>query len=872
MTGPIQQLYCTHCTYGTSALHRHTGAIQNQVFEYSTRAGSVPQPQSHEVFQKIESLLYFHLPGDTPGAEWLNYHAGNTPWQRMLYFPAINGQQLFTRICYRTTDTRGRPGSYFAHVLLSEAAAPAITALDALRMWGAADFWVSADRAEFDFELKPLSRLSEQPGYEGSVRDEVLWSFLTTAPGGEFCDHPAGDPRSVIPARWRQTPVEVRQTLVRNLVHGALELDFARQERMVVAVEPALAALLFYGLLRLLPPRGVADQLSFSTFESHLDRPLAMLTASAFFRPEAAELLPEIYRGRGYVQNTWQRHPPRKFQNEKAGYPARAMSALLQQGWKALDELRGDLAGSKAATSADYEDALRAAEEVEQLVALDPKVLRHYSLPEAASSRRYAQRILAKRLAAASRDVWRAIAMNSGVYLHVLDLVGSDPRLTGAEAATAGLLRALPTEPKIRNRFLELPGLAVVYKQRWLKAFFNHYRKLPLDLPALWSADMLQPEGALAGVVEQLSSAELLELGSHVPANRLGEFVGLIARACEQDATKREALTQLAQHLGNDAVAALLAYHSAAVLSHLPPPQSALASRLQELLKKLTQQPPDRLLIHLTGLNRGLPYLPEDSRKRVRAWSGVKSRLEALVTAPPEARKSMFGGRDESHATARDPLVEELQTACGLPRGVPWPAEVLNCLKQFCLRAGEAEGSAVWGRARKVLLPGQIADLQDEEFVQFLNHPGFKEWRSNYPTEDELLSHKVLTLLDSLLGAPVDIAPRVEAIYATCSVVPQYKTEIVAWHELMTRISELKSQCDECGAEQLRGPAVAKLAEQIGESMAKAFVRRLGKADPETCMDMIHVIGCCFFGDETMRKTKVVNNIITSTFRMNYGS
>ena len=89
MTSPIQQLYCTHCTYGTSALHRHTGGIQDQVFEYSTRAGSVPQEQSHEVFQKIESLIYFHLPGDTPGSEWLKYNAGNTPWQRICCVPTL---------------------------------------------------------------------------------------------------------------------------------------------------------------------------------------------------------------------------------------------------------------------------------------------------------------------------------------------------------------------------------------------------------------------------------------------------------------------------------------------------------------------------------------------------------------------------------------------------------------------------------------------------------------------------------------------------------------------------------------------------------------------------------------------------------------
>ncbi|HVW03078.1 MAG TPA: hypothetical protein VHB77_22140, partial [Planctomycetaceae bacterium] len=734
MTSPIQQLYCTHCTYGTSALHRHTGGIQDQVFEYSTRSGSVPQEQSHEVFQKIESLIYFHLPGDTPGSEWLKYNAGNTPWQRMLYFPAINGQQLFARICYRSTDTRGRPGSYFAHVLLCDASAPAITAIDALRMWGA-EFWVSADSAEHPFELSPIGSLSELPGYQGSIRDEVLWSFLTTPAGGEFCDHPPDDPRSVIPARWRDTRAEDRQALLQNLLHGALELDFARQERMVVAIEPALSALLFFGVLRLLPPRGVADQLSVSTFESHIDRPVAMLTASAFFRPDAAELLPEIYRGRAFVQNTWKRHPPRKFQNAEARYPTRAMSALLQGGWKALDELRSDLAGSRAAMPADYEDSLRVADEIERLVALDAKLLRNFALPESASSRRYGQRILAKRLAEASKEVCKAIAVNPNVYLPVLDLVGSDPQLPGAESATAGLLRSLPNDDKIRNRFLELPALAVEYKQRWLKAYFKHYRKLPLALPALWRAEMLRPDGALAGVVEQLSSDNLMELSSHVPAARLGEFVGLIARACEQDPQKRDALTRLVRKLEDDAVAALMALHCDAVVRHLPPPQPELTERLQSLLTRLPQQP-EQFLGRLTALTRGHAYLLPQDRSCVQAWRDVVNGLEIIATTA-EAKKGMFGGKEGTNGdAAADGVLRSLSRACGWPRARPWNAEMLGCLRDLSVHAAP-ENAVGWERVRRALWPGHIRALDDAELIAFLNHDGADVWLKLYPHEDE---------------------------------------------------------------------------------------------------------------------------------------
>lgn len=334
----IDQLYCTSCTYGTSALHRRSGGAGDQIFEESARAGSVSRQRCHDVYRRIAAYLSFRAPGDMPTEVLARHTANSLPLRRLIYLPSTGGYRILGHISYRQTDAAGRPGSYFAHVLIQdhkEFPNP-WSPLDCLRLWGARE-WVIEDRADLPFDLPSIKSLDEFGAHsETPINDDVLFSFLTAPLGSEFRDRGV-----IIPVRWRKITPAVRRQLLVNLIQATLNLDVDRREQLLIAVEPSVAALLFYGILRFLPAVGFADKLSFSTYESHRERPVTVLAATCFHDPTTADLSEEWYspHAKGAAFNTFKtdRHTPFK----KTGqYAARIVAKFITEGSVAIDTFR----------------------------------------------------------------------------------------------------------------------------------------------------------------------------------------------------------------------------------------------------------------------------------------------------------------------------------------------------------------------------------------------------------------------------------------------------------------------------------------------------------------------------------------------------
>ncbi len=304
MESTIHQLYCTHCTYGTSFLHQQGAATnKDQSCGYGVRAGSIPHRSSDEYFRRIDTYLETPLlPGDLPRDQVLKHDATTTAhWRRLVFLPSVAGMQVLAQVAFRTTDTQGRPGSYFAHVLMAERTAGESqwSATEALKLWGSTN-WVTSESEGSAFVLPEQRSLKEfrKPG-QRTIDDQVLLSFLTAASGCPF-----EDPGSVIPARWKQkSPTERRELLI-DALQSFLELNFDKRQTLLLAIEPSLAALIFYGVARLLPSKGIGEKLSFSTFESHSQRPQTSLAATTFHNPETGEL-PRDQSSRGFAINTF---------------------------------------------------------------------------------------------------------------------------------------------------------------------------------------------------------------------------------------------------------------------------------------------------------------------------------------------------------------------------------------------------------------------------------------------------------------------------------------------------------------------------------------------------------------------------------------
>lgn len=280
----INQIYITHCTYGSSALERRDGEMAARTLGYSARAGSLDGEALYAAYRQLVRRVYYHLPPDTPNTAILELTAHDAP-RRLIYFPPQNGLQLLGQICYRQTDTEGRPGSYFAHLLFSSTStdssdgtesADAWSPLECLALWKAAG-WTMEDPLEPRCELHPVESLDTLVHGRPAISDKVLASFLTTDPGGCF-----DDPGEAIPRRWREETVRGRQYLLVETLRAALPAADSQRHSLLLVVEPPLAALIWYGVFRLLPKGRLWRQLSFSTYEASTDRPSTRLAASWF--------------------------------------------------------------------------------------------------------------------------------------------------------------------------------------------------------------------------------------------------------------------------------------------------------------------------------------------------------------------------------------------------------------------------------------------------------------------------------------------------------------------------------------------------------------------------------------------------------------
>ena len=193
---------------------------------------------------------------------------------------------------------------------------------------------MTEDSSNIPLLLKPLRSLREMLG-DGcpSINDGLVLSFLTTAANGSFHDL-----RKVIPDRWCQKPVEERRQVFSALFSGLLGVLPHRYERALIAVEPGLAALLFYGILRLLPRCALPKDTSFSTYEPKPDRKRFPLVATCFADPQEADLMRDWCNPADFVVNTYSGRgcPPQECVSPYAEF---MVDRLLHQGWEAVDEL-----------------------------------------------------------------------------------------------------------------------------------------------------------------------------------------------------------------------------------------------------------------------------------------------------------------------------------------------------------------------------------------------------------------------------------------------------------------------------------------------------------------------------------------------------
>lgn len=645
---PIHQLYATHCTYGSSALEQRDGELAERVLGYSARAGSLDRAELRNCYRQVERFLYYYLPTDTPTEEKLRLEAGSAP-RRMFFCPSLGELQVLGQISYRQQDTAGRPGSYFGHVLLGRRADGAWPVLECLKLWGAA--WIDEDSPGLAQMLATLSNLDElRDGKRPAIDDDVLLSFLKTPPGEPF-----DDPGNIIPDRWKISAPAERVELLTETLQGFLNLGSQRRENLLLVVEPAIAALLFYGVARLLPTGAVRDSMSFSTFEPNADRLPVSLAATVFHDPETTDLRPEAYRRRGYVHNTFlDRHSDHG--RPEGLYGPLLVSALLAEGFDGVDRLFSgfDAAGAKTA------EDLELLADVHRLVpqVLDSEApLGETRWRKSDVAVRYLSLAVHRQLAndAVGWPQLRGL-IGSPNQLLVMELIASAPDAGDIQAPLQFLLRKLP--PDKFGELLASERLPRSAKIEALAFYLSSVGQFPEHCESLWSEvsrikSMLtgRNEPLLPSILGRLPAQVIGPLYRTLPLDKADAFLRALLQAARPEpdlqVAQRAVAAGIFKDMDNERFLGWLLNHRDELRGFFPPPDDVLRPRLAKLLFEIPDHP-QQLETRLNALEGWVDYFSEPSlaERRIVQWQKIRSILltirEADGATPSNRLQALF--------------------------------------------------------------------------------------------------------------------------------------------------------------------------------------------------------------------------------------
>ena len=674
----IQQMYCTHCTHGSSALERRQGELAARMLGYSVRASSLEGDTLRQAYRQVERYVSYHLPKDTPGEQKLQLTAATAP-QRLIFIPAAGAWQVIGQVCYRQRDTEGRPGSYFAHLLCRETDSNSEpwTLLDALKMWQAPQ-WVTADSTDHPFVLPSLDSLdSLHGGKSAHVDDRALLAFLR------------GDDRSFgsrLPDRWRDLAPPRRVETIQNVLDALLTVGTARRQALLVAVEPEVAALLFYAVGRLLPPGKLRASVSMSTFEAATDRLTTTLAATTFSNPATTEFRTDALRGRGIALNTFANTSSetatssvfattmiRRFLEEGPEVVDRHLTMIVASGPERIEALE-DFAKTETAAAKLFQSTGGSGSAPWRA---------HPSLAD------FARRLTWERLGAFQGDE----STLNGIcgrpsHATILELAGTVSPGGGIDRAYRYLLTKLPEEkiaPFVANGEID-DG----WKTELLQSRIGSTNRTPSGCEWIWSEDgeeaPLDPErrsAIAAGVIGDLPAKVVVPLLGNLDTSRRLVAVERFLDGCGRSPERWSVFAEVVRRLDGSSLIALWQRLGVRLFETPTSAGKAITERLQDILNTLHQNSAE-FVQRLGFLEAGKRWLndPGDTN-RLTAWIRCREAMLELIGTREAS------GWNKLTAARRLEAAAQRMTESAI---IAMPAELLNddrqgSVKQERLRA-----------------------------------------------------------------------------------------------------------------------------------------------------------------------------------------
>lgn len=625
----IHQMYCTHCTHGSSALERRQGELAGRMLGYSVRASSLEGDALRHVYRQVERYVSYHLPKDTPGEQKLQLTASTAP-QRLIFIPAAGTWQVIGQICYRQRDTEGRPGSYFAHLLCRETGAETEpwTLLDALRLWQSAR-WVAEDSQEHAFVLPVINDLEAmQSDKSVQVGDQALLAFLR------------GDDRSFgsrLPDRWRDLTPAKRTEVLKSTLDGLLTVGTTRRQALLVAVEPEVAALLFYAVGRLLPPGKLRASVSMSTFEAAIDRLTTTLAATTFSNPATAEFRGDALRGRGMTLNTFANTSGEEGTGSR--YGENMIRRFLEEGPEVVDRRLAMMVASGPERIEALEDFAKTEEAVTKLFHASGQVAgapwrTNPSLTD------FARRLTRERL----ETLHGAESTLNGLcgspnHITILELAGTIAPGSRIDRAFRHLLNKLPQE-----KIAAFAGNAEIddnWKTELLRSRISATGKTPSGCEWLWDEDGQETsldakrQNALAvGVLDNQPPKAVVSLLASLDTSRRLVVVERLLDGCDRSSEQWPVFAEVVRRLDVGSLIALWQKLGTRLFEVPSSAGEAVGERLVEILNSLHEHSSE-FSLRLKFLESGRQWLTDaGDNRRLAAWTRCREAIVELAGMP----------------------------------------------------------------------------------------------------------------------------------------------------------------------------------------------------------------------------------------------
>jgi hypothetical protein len=480
--------------------------------------------------------------------------------------------------------------------------------------------------------------------------DRVLASFLATA-----ADEPSfHDPSGLMPPRWRQMAAADRRAWFVEVFTALIRANRNGEEPLLVTAEPSVAALMFYGVARLLPG-GLRDELSYSTFEPDSEQPSSPQAATWLLTPQTAVRQSQSGGKGGPVVDTTSISPAARAAT--SGYAAAMVQRLLADGWEEIDR---ELAALQSAGARRWEDL----DELTAIGRFVPAVLASGAVPGGCwpgepKSLAYLRRSFGRRLSAAG-DLAQALkpVVQGPAHLRLVELLAVEPDLHGVRPVIEHLLKNLTGEQIVK--LLAIPAVPMAAKRYALVSHINAQGALPPGCEPLWAAlseAAGAPEGVKSALLYQVLTRVTPEALERLSRNARGRNAGalLIATAelVRHGRMPAALLTSLVPAVDEEALLAVPRSCREELLAGYPAAEPAMRAKLQSVLRTLGRQPErfnDRLDLILAGAH----LLADDSQRRIAsAWAGCRGailELGRLQNQDEPARSPAWGEQLEAAA------------------------------------------------------------------------------------------------------------------------------------------------------------------------------------------------------------------------------